>query len=86
MSLKENADVRAATCNSAIPDKALMISSANPSLPGSNVTFTATLNAVAPGAGVPSGSVRFLADGSAIGSPLTGAATPPLSGVRSSSG
>jgi hypothetical protein len=38
-------------------------SSANPSLLGTNVTFTMTLSAVAPGAGTPSGTVNFLIDG-----------------------
>ncbi len=38
-------------------------SSANPSPTGSNVTFTATLTAVAPGAGTPSGAVNFRIDG-----------------------
>ncbi len=46
-------------------------SSANPSPTGSNVTFTATLAAVAPGAGTPTGTVQFLADGSPLGPPVT---------------
>lgn len=45
-----------------------VISSANPALPGASVTFTATLNAVAPGAGAPDGSVNFRIDGSVLGS------------------
>jgi autotransporter-associated beta strand protein len=45
--------------------------SANPSPTGSNVTFTASLTAVSPGAGTPSGTVQFLADGSVLGSPAT---------------
>jgi subtilisin-like proprotein convertase family protein len=45
-----------------------ILSSANPALPGSNVTFTVTLNAVAPGAGTPSGIVDFRIDGSVAGS------------------
>ena len=44
-------------------------SSANPALPGASVTFTATLSAVAPGAGLPSGSVQFRADSLALDSP-----------------
>ncbi len=46
----------------------VVVSSANPALPGSSVTFTATLSAVAPGAGAPSGTVNFRIDGNVIGS------------------
>jgi hypothetical protein len=53
---------------------ALVTSSANPSLPGATVTFTAALSAVAPGTGVPTGTVQFVIDGAAAGSPA------PLSG------
>ena len=35
-------------------------SSSNPVLPGSNVTFTATVSVVSPGAGTPTGNVTFL--------------------------
>jgi hypothetical protein len=42
--------------------------SANPARPGTNVTFTMTVTAVAPGAGTPSGSVNFRIDGSVAGS------------------
>ena len=49
-------------------------SSANPSVFGQSVTFTATVAAVAPGAGTPTGSVQFRADGVPIGAPV------PLSG------
>src|ERR1043166_2850237 len=45
-----------------------IVSSANPALPGSNVTFTMSVSAVAPGAGTPSGSVNFRIDGSIRGS------------------
>jgi len=45
--------------------------SANPSPTGSNVTFTATLTAVAPGSGTPTGTLQFLADGVALGAPVT---------------
>ena len=45
--------------------------SANPSPTGSNVTLTATLSALAPGSGMPTGSVQFFVDGSAFGSPAT---------------
>jgi hypothetical protein len=43
--------------------------SANPSPTGSNVTFTATVTAVSPGSGTPTGTLQFLADGTALGSP-----------------
>jgi subtilisin-like proprotein convertase family protein len=46
----------------------IIVSSANPSLPGTNVTFTMTLIAVAPGAGTPSGTVNFRIDGSVAAS------------------
>jgi len=45
-----------------------LASSANPALPGANVTFTMTLSAVAPGAGTPTGTVNFRIDGGIIGS------------------
>jgi Bacterial Ig-like domain (group 3) len=43
---------RAATTN-------MVVSSLNPSVPGLPVTYTATVNAVAPGAGTPGGTVTF---------------------------
>ena len=45
-------------------------SSVNPSVFGQPVTFTATVTAVAPGAGTPAGTVQFKSDGSDIGSPV----------------
>ena len=42
-------------------------SSLNPSVFGQSVTFTATLTAVAPGVGTPSGTVTFLDRGNSIG-------------------
>ena len=45
-------------------------SSGTPSLPGQPVTFTAAVNAVAPGTGLPGGSVQFLVDGLAFGTPV----------------
>ncbi len=45
-----------------------IVASANPQLPGSNVTFTATLSAVAPGVGSPDGTVNFRIDGTVAGS------------------
>jgi hypothetical protein len=47
----------------AAPSSILVNSSANSVPTGSNVTFTATVSAVAPGSGVPNGSVQFKADG-----------------------
>jgi len=41
-----------------------VVSSANPSTFGQSVTFTATVRAVAPGSGVPTGPVKFYLDGS----------------------
>src|SRR5439155_27224637 len=45
-----------------------LISGANPCLPGSNVTFTATLSAL--GGGTPAGAVQFMVDGSPLGPPV----------------
>ena len=45
-------------------------SSLNPALPGSNVTFTASASAVAPGIGAPDGTVQLRVNGSAVGSPV----------------
>jgi hypothetical protein len=49
----------------------LITSSANPSAVGSSVTFTASLTAVAPGAGTPTGAVQFRTNGVAAGNPVT---------------
>jgi subtilisin-like proprotein convertase family protein len=46
----------------------MVVSSDNPQLPGSNVTFTATISAVTPGAGTPTGTVNFRIDGGVLGS------------------
>lgn len=46
----------------------LLVSSKNPSGAAESVTFTATVAAVAPGAGVPSGTVDFSDGGNSIGS------------------
>ena len=51
-----------------------LVSSANPSVQGSNVTFTATVSPVAPATTTPGGSVQFYTNGVACGSPA------PLSG------
>jgi hypothetical protein len=48
--------------------------SANPSPTGSNVTFMATVTAVSPGSGTPTGTVQFLANSSPLG------ASPVLAG------
>ncbi|HLJ96818.1 MAG TPA: Ig-like domain repeat protein [Gemmataceae bacterium] len=46
-------------------------SSANPSLSGQAVTFTATVGVLSPGSGTPKGTVQFLIDGNPVGSPVT---------------
>jgi hypothetical protein len=48
-----------------------VISSQNPSTYGQSVTFTATVMAVPPVAGTPTGTVQFKIDGSVFGSPVT---------------
>jgi hypothetical protein len=48
----------------------VLITSTNPALPGATVTFTATLSAVAPGGGTPTGTVQFKVDGSSVGAPV----------------
>src|SRR5688572_32297004 len=45
-------------------------SSVNPSVVGQAVTFTATVSAVAPEAGTPSGTVQFLDNGTPVGAPV----------------
>jgi subtilisin-like proprotein convertase family protein len=45
-----------------------IVSSANPALPGTDVTFTLTLSAVTPGVGIPTGTVNFRIDGNILGS------------------
>ena len=50
----------------------------NPSLPGEEVTITASVEVVPPGAGTPTGLVRFSADGSSLGP-----AVPLLAGEAS---
>jgi hypothetical protein len=43
--------------------------SSDPSQPGQTVSFTATINVAAPGAGTPTGTVQFSIDGTNAGSP-----------------
>ena len=43
--------------------RAVVRTSGSPAARGTTVTFTATVTAVAPGSGVPSGTVRFMVDG-----------------------
>jgi autotransporter-associated beta strand protein len=50
-----------------IPTLTELTSSPNPSEPGSNVTFTATVSAALPATGTPIGQVVFLANGVAFG-------------------
>src|SRR5206468_10053641 len=55
-------------------------SSSNPSYSDTPLTFTATVSAASPGAGVPTGTVQFAADGTNFGSLATlsgGSATSP---------
>jgi hypothetical protein len=47
----------------------IVASTANPSQPGSPVRFTATVSPIAPGAGVPGGTVQFKVNGAALGAP-----------------
>ena len=47
-----------------------LVSSANPSLRGSNVTFTTTVAPVAPASTTPTGNVQFYTNGVALGSPV----------------
>ncbi len=51
-----------------------LVSSKNPSRPGDSVTFTGSLSAVAPGAGVPTGVVQFKIDRANAGAPVALAA------------
>ncbi|HET9423408.1 MAG TPA: Ig-like domain repeat protein [Nocardioides sp.] len=58
----------------------VVTSSANPSQSGQAITFTATISPVAPGAGDPTGTVRFTVNGAPLGGARTvvdGAATSP---------
>ncbi|TQK69996.1 Ig-like domain-containing protein [Nocardioides sp. SLBN-35] len=55
-------------------------STTNPSQPGAAVRFTATVSPIAPGAGVPGGTVQFKVNGAPLGAPVglvDGAATSP---------
>jgi hypothetical protein len=56
---------------SAASSSSAVASSANPACTGSNVTFIATVAAVAPGSGNPNGAVQFKADGSVLGLAVT---------------
>src|SRR5262249_36983740 len=56
----------------------VLTSSANPSPLGWSVTFTATVNAVAPGSGTPTGQVTFYDGATALG-------TGTLNGIRQAS-
>ncbi len=49
----------------------LVLSSANPAQTGQGVTFTAQVAAVAPGAGLPTGTVVFTVNGATLGTPVT---------------
>jgi hypothetical protein len=64
-----------ATTQSIVVNKAntatSLVSSANPAIYGQPVTFTATISAMAPSTGTPTGSVQFSVNGSAVGSLVT---------------
>ena len=49
---------------------AVIRSSLNPSAAGSNVTFTVTVDPVAPATTTPTGNVQFLTNGTAMGNPV----------------
>jgi hypothetical protein len=49
----------------------VVTSSANPAQSGQGVSFTAEVAPVAPGAGVPTGTVRFTVNGATLGAPVT---------------
>lgn len=55
------------TCSTTSATATALVSSANPSVFGQTVTFTATVSAVAPAVGTPTGTVTFLDGGSPIG-------------------
>jgi subtilase family protein/Big-like domain-containing protein/fervidolysin-like protein len=55
-------------------------SSVNPSVAGQSVTFTATVTAVAPGSGTPTGTVQFKIDGVDFGAPVALAGGSATSG------
>ncbi|RNL65217.1 hypothetical protein EFK50_04435 [Nocardioides marmoriginsengisoli] len=58
----------------------VVASSANPAASGEGVQYTATVSPVAPGAGDPSGTVRFFVNGANLGGPVAisnGVATSP---------
>jgi hypothetical protein len=66
------------------PTATSIVSSINPSVFGQPITFTATVNATAPGAGTPTGTVQFFDGATLIGSgSLTGgiASSPAISSL-----
>lgn len=66
-------------------DTTVALSSSNPdAVAGEPLTFTAEVDVVAPGAGEPTGSVQFAADGDPIGAPVplvNGTAVSPATGL-----
>jgi len=66
----------------------IVSSSANPSALGALVTFTATVSAVAPALGIPSGLVRFFIDGvqQAPDAPLNGSAQAAIAATFAAQG
>src|SRR4030081_1878747 len=68
------------TVSQASTTTAVTASSANPSVFGHTVTFTATVSAMSPGAGTPTGAVQFFVGGASLGTPVAlsgGSATSP---------
>ena len=63
-----------------------LTASPNPSTRGQNVTFTATLSALAPGAGTPTGTVTFTIDGNAAGTQTLAGAVATLASSTLSTG
>jgi hypothetical protein len=53
------------------PTTATITSSTNPASISQSITFTATIAVVAPGAGIPAGTVQFVIDGTNFGSAIT---------------
>ena len=65
---------------------ALVTSTPNPSVAGQSVTLTATVSAVSPGLGTPTGTVTFSDGGTSIGTALLSGTTATLATVFTSAG
>ena len=67
-----------------MPQHSVVVSSANPSVFGQSVTFTATVTANAPGSGTPTGTVTFMDGSTTLGTGTlngSGVATFSTSGL-----